>query len=142
MDFAEAVVQHQAWKQRLRRILLGRERRRDLQRTEAIECWECPLDQWIRSEAGHFDQDPLFRQVDEQHRLSHDLAIQMVLNEEDAKASMDMVFQTGQFNICSRTLLESLEKLRRNHRLSDAPLCEIPSGYPRDEFPPITDVRV
>ncbi len=141
MEFAEAVAQHLAWKQRLRRILLGRERRRNPGRTEAIDCQQCPLDQWIKSETEKWAEEPLFKYAAEQHRLSHELAIQMVLDEAPAKTSMDMVFRIGQFQICSRNLLESLEKLRRKHSLSDVPLCVIPSGFPREEFPPVPDVR-
>jgi hypothetical protein len=140
VEFAEAISEHLAWKQRLRRILLGRERRRDPERTEAIECHDCPLDGWIQSVAAKFNQEPLFQVIDEQHRLTHDLAIQMVLNDEAEKTSMDMVFQIGQFHMCSRNLLESLEKLRRKHALSEEPLCMIPSGFPREDFPSIPDV--
>jgi hypothetical protein len=141
VDFVEAVAQHLAWKQRLRRILLGRERRRKPERTEAIEAQCCPLDEWIKSAAKHYGQDMLFKNVEEQHRLSHELAIQMVLDEESAKTSMEMVFQIGKFHICSRNLLESLEQLRRKHALSEIPLCVIPSGFPREEFPPVLDAR-
>ncbi len=141
MDFALAISEHLAWKQRLRRILLGRERRRKPERTEAIEYHACPLDHWVRAAAEQFAQEPLFQIIDEQHRLTHDLAIRMVLDDESEKASMDMVFQIGQFHMSSRSLLEALEKLRRKYSLSEAPLCVIPSGFPREEFPPIPDVQ-
>ncbi len=141
MGFEEAISEHMAWKQRLRRILLGRERRHIPERTEAIECAECPLELWTQSEASRFAEEPLFREVVEQHRLSHDLAIQMVLNDDSDKASMNMVFQIGQFHMASRNLLEALEKLRRKHGLSETPLCIIPSGFPRVEFPAGPDAR-
>ena len=141
MDFTEAVAQHMAWKQRLRRILLGRERRRKPERTEAIEVHACPLEEWLRLAAQQYGHEPLFKNVDEQHRLSHELAIQMVLDEEPTRASMEMVFQIGEFQICSKNLLESLEQLRRKHALSEVPLCVIPSGFPREEFPPVLDAR-
>jgi hypothetical protein len=142
VEFAEAVAQHLAWKQRLRRILLGRERRRTVERTEAIACQHCPLDEWLRLEAENYAQIPLFQYVAEQHKLSHDLAIQMVLDDAPVKTSMDVIFQIGQFHICSKSLLESLEKLRRKLALSEEPLCVIPSGFPREEFPPVPDARV
>jgi hypothetical protein len=137
VDFPEAVSQHQAWKQRLRRILLGRERRRRPERTEATEPDRCPLEGWLLAHQGRLGGDPLFRYAEEQHRRSHELAIQMVLNDERTRASMDMVYQIGQFQICSRNLLETLEQLRRKHALSEAPLCPLPPGFPRDEFPPV-----
>lgn len=135
MDFAEAVSQHLEWKQRLRRILLGRERRRDPGRTEAIECQACPLHQWLQHHASGLEKEPLFREIQESHRLSHDLAIRMVLNDDDEKDSLDMVFQIGQFHMCSRTLLEGLERLRQKYSLHQMPLCQAPPSYPRDEFP-------
>lgn len=140
MEFAEAISEHLAWKQRLRRILLGRERRRSPERTEAIDAHACPLDQWIQSAAAVYAREPLFQVIEEQHRITHDLAIQMVLDDESEKASMDMVFQIGQFHMSSRNLLESLEKLRRKYALSETPLCVIPSGFPREEFPPAPDL--
>ena len=136
MEFAEAVAQHLAWKQRLKRILLGRERRRKPERTEAIDAQSCPLEEWLRLAVHLYGQEELFKNVEEQHRLSHELAIQMVLDEEPAKASMEMVFQIGKFQICSKNLVESLEQLRRKYALSEIPLCVIPSGFPRQEFPP------
>jgi hypothetical protein len=141
MDFTEAVAQHLAWKQRLRRILLGRERRRNPTRTEAIDVQYCPLDQWIQTASAMHPQEQLFSTLEVQHRLSHDLAIQMVLGEEPASTSMDMVFLIGQFQICSRNLLEALEKLRRKYALSEVPLCVIPPGFPREDFPPVPDAR-
>lgn len=140
MDFEEAISAHLAWKQRLRRILLGRERRRALGRTEAIESAQCPLERWFQATAPDLGEDPLFQEVVEQHRLSHDLAIQMVLNDDSDKASMGMVLQIGQFHMASRSLLEGLEGLRRKHGLSETPLCVIPPGYPRVEFPEPPDV--
>jgi nucleotide-binding universal stress UspA family protein len=138
VTFDEAISEHIAWKQRLRRILLGRERRHIPERTEAIESQECPLGTWLHAEAPRLFQDPLFREVEHQHRLSHDLAIQLVLNDETDHVSMDVVFQIGQFQMASQNLLESLEKLRRKHGLSETPLCVIPSGHPRgdDHLPP------
>ncbi len=141
MDFAEVVAQHLAWKQRLRRILLGRERRRQPERTEAIAGQLCPLDPWLKEELARHPQEPLLLYLDEQHRLSHDLAIQMVLEEAAARTSMDRVFQIGQFQNCSRNLLEALENLRRKYALSEVPLCVIPPGFPREEFPPVPDAR-
>ncbi len=141
MEFAVAISQHLAWKQRLRRILLGRERRKNPARTEAIESDTCELGQWITTAASTYAQEPLFRSIEEQHRLTHDLAIQMVLNDEIEKSSMDMVFQIGRFHMASRTLLESLEKLRRKYALDGEPLCAIPAGFPREEFPAIPEDR-
>lgn len=63
----------------------------------------------------------------------------MVLSDEQVRTSMDMVFQIGQFQICSRNLLETLEQLRRKHALSEAPLCPLPPGFPREDFPPAPD---
>lgn len=141
MDFATAVAQHLAWKQRLRRILLGRERRRKPERTEAIGYHHCPLDEWIRSATAIYGQLPLFDYVDEQHQLSHDLAIQMVRSEDPARTPMDAICHIGQFQICSKNLLEALEKLRRHLALSNVPLCVIPVGFPREEFPPVPDAQ-
>jgi hypothetical protein len=135
MDYAQAVAQHLAWKQRLRRILFGRERRRQPGRTEAIEVHQCPLEQWLCANAERFARDPHFQRAQELHRQSHELAIQMVLSDEETKHSMDQVFQTGQFHICSGSLLEALESLRRNHALSEVPLCEIPALFPRTPAP-------
>ena len=135
MDFAEAVSQHQAWKQRLKRILLGRERRRDPGRTEAIECRHCPLDQWIRTVAAEFGEDPLLAEIEACHRASHELAIQMVREDAPDRDPMDIVFQIGRFNIVSRDLLEALEKLRRKRALSGSPLCVISPGFPRISIP-------
>jgi len=139
VDFAEAVSQHEAWKQRLRRILLGRERRRRPERTEAITSPTCPLNEWLLANRTRFAGDPLLHFAEEQHRQSHELAIQMVLCDEAARESMDMVFLIGQFHMCSRSLLETLEQLRRNRGLSEAPLCRIPLGFPREAFPPAPD---
>jgi len=141
VDFAQAISQHQAWKQRLRRILLGRERRRRPERTEAVDPDQCPLHEWIIDNRDQYADEPLFESVDVLHRQSHELAIQMVLSDDLARTSMDMMFQIGQFHMCSRSLLEALEKLRRKHALSEAPLCVIPSGFPREEFSPFPDAR-
>ena len=129
MDFAEAVAQHQAWKQRLKRILLGRERRRDPARTEATGCQACALDRWLRLTAHSID-DPLVRAIEEKHRTCHDLALQMV--RERAEEPLDAVFQTGRFGMASQELLELLELLRRRHGLGKAPLCEISPRYARE----------
>ena len=140
MDFSEAVAQHLAWQQRLRRILLGRERRRNPERTEAIHSQDCPLGAWLNSEAGNHGQEALFKYVEEQHKLSHELAIQMVLDEGCAGTSMEVILQIGQFHISSKNLLEALENLRRNLVLSEVPLCAAQSGFFRGEFPPAPDV--
>ena len=141
MNFAEAVAYHLAWKHGLRRILLGRERRRNPGRTEAVASEQCPLGIWIKAEAKQHLQEPLFDFIEEQHRLGHDLAIQMVLDKETVKAAIDEILQIGQFQICSRNLLEALEKLRRKHALSDFLLCVLPSGFHREDFAPDPDAR-
>lgn len=139
MEFEAAVSAHLAWKQCLRRILLGRERRHALERTEAVDSAKCPLDAWIRAASTDLAEDRLLQAISEQHDRCHDLAIQMVLGEP-GEDSMDMVFRIGQFQMASRELLESLENLRRREGLSGTPLCVIPSGYPRTEFQPPPDV--
>lgn len=141
MDFAAAVSHHLQWKQRLRRILLGRERRRSLERTEAIDCQACALAQWLRREAHRFQDEPIFREIEENHRLSHELAIRLVLAEDPDKNAMDVIFRIGQFHMCSRSLLEDLERLRRKFNLDPAPLCLVPSEYSREEFPPTPSVQ-
>lgn len=136
MDFANAVAEHMAWKQRLKRILLGRERRRSPERTEAISGQDCPLGGWLRSQAAAFSNDPVFSTVEELHGLVHELAIEMVLSDDRAMVSLEALFQTGRFQICSQQLLEALEELRRKFELSADPLCRIPPGYVREGLPP------
>jgi hypothetical protein len=135
VDFSDAVSQHLAWKHNLRRILLGRERRREPGRTEAVDGDHCPLGEWLREQDRQLEEDPLHQLVLEQHRVVHDLAIRMVTDPMREMGSLDMVFLTGEFQISSQSLLESLERLRRKYRLQEEPLCETPLTHPREGLP-------
>lgn len=136
MEFQEAVDAHQAWKQRLKRILLGRERRRVPERTAAIRHADCPFHDWLAANAERFSGEPLFQTALDLHTRSHDMAIEMVLVEPEVRDTLDMVFRTGQFHMCSQSLLEALERLRKKYSLSATPLCPVP-GLPPEECPPI-----
>ncbi len=105
----DAVKQaHMAWKERLARVVKGE---LQLQPSEVTAAHECDFGHWIHSAEGQaMAGNTHFREVEELHRLVHDLAREIVAAVNDSKFS-DAREKLNRFNETRVRMFAGLDQL-------------------------------
>lgn len=141
MNFNQAISLHSAWKQRMVRVLLGKDQRRSAERRGVMDHHRCALGQWIYGEGSQYALDPAFQALEEQHRLCHECADRVSNLMGQDCGSLELILLTGQFQTYSLDLMASLEELRRRYGLDGTHPSMVPAGLFREEdLPPRSGV--